>query len=966
MLADRRKVAPLAENSSEAAADAHESWTLAEVVALAAILAVGGFLRLYRIGELPPGLHQDEAIYGLHSLNVALGNFRMYFGEREPLYMYLVAATSFLTGAGPLALRLTSAIVGSLAVLTTFLAARSLFGRRAALFAGATMATALWPVMISRIGFRAGTLPLVETAALWLLWEGWRLQAPWRSALGGALLGLTLYTYIASRFFPVVLVIFAVVTLLLRRDWIVVRIRYIALSAVAAGVAFAPLGYYFVRHPAAFFGRPAQVAAVGATDPGALGSIADLPANVLRVAAMFFLAGDANWRHNLPGEPAVVLPVALAMLLGMGVALATLRRPASVLLAIWLPAMLAPSALSIDAPHYLRALGAAPAVACAVGLGVAWLGGRISRWRTLPFGRSAITAALLGACLLPGAVTWRDYFVVWAGRPEAHAAHNVSYAAVGRYLAESELWRSRSGRVYVSREFYEDRASLTYFLWPELTDAERRDWTLADARIRWFDEAHAIALPSGGPALVITSPAADAGQLRAVGLADEERHAVSPDGRPGFVSWQLPSGWRVDDAGPAVPLAASGGAGLDLVGYSAAKGGAGESTLALFWRVGEAPPTVTPSVFVHLVDDGGRTIAASDHEVGVATTDWTSGGTIVTLHRVVLPAGAPGGEYSAEVGLYERESLQRQTLRVGERSDSRVVVGPIEFDRRGATRADVRPMHSPDAELAPGVRLFGFDRADDAASPGARVPIVLYWEATSTPNVDYSVEIGLLDGAGREISVRRRTGAGGRQSSSNWPSGEIVRDGQEARIDPTTPPGHYTAFVRLVGADGSVPGERVSLGGIAVVGQSRVFDPPMPSHDASVEFGVAARLVGYDLTAGAVKPGDRVKLRLYWQAIAETTVDYKVFTHLLDEAERVQGQQDSAPASGNRPTTGWVAGEYIVDDYELAVSSDASGTLRVEIGLYASADGGRLAARDAGGQPTGDRLVLAPILSVQR
>jgi len=41
--------------------------------------------------------------------------------------------------------------------------------------------------------------------------------------------------------------------------------------------------------------------------------------------------------------------------------------------------------------------------------------------------------------------------------------------------------------------------------------------------------------------------------------------------------------------------------------------------------------------------------------------------------------------------------------------------------------------------------------------------------------------------------------------------------------------------------------------------------------------------------------------------------DYVVFLHLLDEKGQIVAQRDIAPAGGTRPTSGWIAGEVVVD-----------------------------------------------------
>lgn len=120
--------------------------------------------------------------------------------------------------------------------------------------------------------------------------------------------------------------------------------------------------------------------------------------------------------------------------------------------------------------------------------------------------------------------------------------------------------------------------------------------------------------------------------------------------------------------------------------------------------------------------------------------------------------------------------------------------------------------------------------------------------------------------------------------------------------------------------------------------------------------------LGYDLRTTVVKPGDTLRLTLYWQARRETTGWYKVFTHLLDDRERIWAQKDSVPVGGTRPTTGWVSGELIVDEYELVVESGApGGDYILEVGMYEDGTGQRLRVLNEGGQAVGDRILLEKV-----
>src|SRR6266536_6574324 len=140
---------------------------------LALVIALAVFMRFYQLGQLPPGLHPDEAANGLDIFRMLEHHdFRPLYntnGPREALFFYFQAIFVAIMGNTILALRVAPALLGSLGVFTTYLWARSWFTKRTALVASFIMAVLPWSVTLSRDGFRASMTPLFVTLTLWLL-----------------------------------------------------------------------------------------------------------------------------------------------------------------------------------------------------------------------------------------------------------------------------------------------------------------------------------------------------------------------------------------------------------------------------------------------------------------------------------------------------------------------------------------------------------------------------------------------------------------------------------------------------------------------------------------------------------------------------------------------------------------------------------------------------------------------------
>jgi len=115
-------------------------------------------------------------------------------------------------------------------------------------------------------------------------------------------------------------------------------------------------------------------------------------------------------------------------------------------------------------------------------------------------------------------------------------------------------------------------------------------------------------------------------------------------------------------------------------------------------------------------------------------------------------------------------------------------------------------------------------------------------------------------------------------------------------------------------------------------------------HPQEVELGGWVRLRGFDLSPiGEIAPGENLRLTLYWESLAATETDYKVFVHLADDAERIWGQHDGHPVDGLAATSFWQPGDVVRDQVVLAVAPDAPpGEYQLLTGLYDEATMTRL------------------------
>ena len=177
---------------------------------LLVILALAGFLRFYRIGVAPPGLHEDEATDGNDAWEAwRSGRFRVFYAEnhgREGLLINLQAICFGVTGShSPGALRWPGALLGTLTVLGVYGLAQQVAGKQVGLLAAFLMATNFWHINISRFGTRPVAAPFFLVWSLALLWFAARqlrggARYWWVVAIFcGMVYGLGFYTYTPYR-----------------------------------------------------------------------------------------------------------------------------------------------------------------------------------------------------------------------------------------------------------------------------------------------------------------------------------------------------------------------------------------------------------------------------------------------------------------------------------------------------------------------------------------------------------------------------------------------------------------------------------------------------------------------------------------------------------------------------------------------------------------------------------------------
>ncbi len=736
-------------------------------LALAAIMLIAAFFRLYRLDQIPPGFQFDQAYYVFDALRLLQGQFSIFFaapGGTEPLYIYLAMPGVALAGITPLGLKLTTALIGIVTIPVIYGFARAIFstyavergrhepGIRVGLLAALFAAISIWHIYFTRYGERVVLLVLLTALMYWFLWRALDTLRRRDFALAGFFLALALYTYPGARVLPVALILLTGYAALTDRANALRYVKGLLRAFAVAAIIFLPLATYFVFHPDQFIGHTADVS-IFAPHEGVQGSVLDaFVGNAVRLLGMFLVVGDAGMIRNVPNRPvfdpftgalfAVGVLVALVALLSPRAT--ALNRKRAMFLAVWMVVALAVSLFSDDAPNFVRTLPALPAVMILPAWGASEIWARL---RAPLLRRGAIAA--LGVIVLVGAASsYRDYFIGFANDPGLYYAFNTDKVEIADWINQHA-------------------GAQNIFLAPVTYQVSTVSLLTRNAALKTFESRDSIVLPSraaGKDALFGFPPDQEkkiqtmATRLGALGAREVLKGS---NGSTLLLMYRVPA-QNLPEASKPLDALARGGAfiqpqkiehaiwsdQLELIGYSVDAADAPKRNLEVTLFLHALKPMTADYTFsIKVRDEKGRVWGQEDKWLGdnsYTTSQLSVGDVVIEKFYPGLSACAPAGDYHITVEAYDPKTMQ--VLSLTDRSGSAVALGTTRANTaQGNLYPDLAPVQVLRVATPPPFSLWGYTLTPEEVSVGAEFSLSLFWGVAGDFGTTRHITVRLQD-----------------------------------------------------------------------------------------------------------------------------------------------------------------------------------------------------------------------------
>ena len=414
-----------------------------EIQALIVLLLIAFLIRGVALSHIPANLGGDEgtqALAGLKLLDYPLGNpfaTGWYSVPTMSFFIYGAAMRVFGTSIG--GVRLLSALVGTVTVLSTFVLGYEMGGRKVAWVAALVMTFSAYHIHFSRLASNQIMDPLIGTLAIWLVWRALHLrpledaaqsELCWGAA--GLVTGFGWYVYFGARWMTLLIGLILGWRFLFDRRLFQTQQRGLRLFILAWLLVALPLFGWYSRYPSPLTERynAVNIFASGwvAREMAATGkSVAQLLLQqTWKSITAFHLTPDPTFWY-FPNRPLLDFVTGALMIVGIIAAIMQWRQLTHSTTLLWFGATLVMAwTLTENPPSSQRGLLLMPAVALLVAWGVLALERVFQNWHAFFYRGLAV---LLTATVILNLVF---YFGIYTprrsyGNPTAETATELAH-----------------------------------------------------------------------------------------------------------------------------------------------------------------------------------------------------------------------------------------------------------------------------------------------------------------------------------------------------------------------------------------------------------------------------------------------------------------------------------------------------------------------------------------------------------
>ncbi|MGD2162923.1 MAG: glycosyltransferase family 39 protein [Anaerolineales bacterium] len=349
-------------------------------ISLLGFVLVSAFtLRAFMITEIPFGVTGDEGGTGFAALDYLSGSRTNILAsgwfEFPALYYWIASKFLSLIGDRLLAIRLISAVGGTLAVSALYFALSKMFTREHAAIGASLLAINHVHIVFSRGAMNNIWDGVFIMVAVGALWQAWKTNDRNAFILTGLALGFSQFFYTTGHLTPVYILLW--IPLLQREYPIRERLPGLILAFTIATIIFLPLGMHYINQPEKLLIPMKRVSILNAdwvkTTSQVTGKSAyQLFSEQFRYTLKGLTQTTVRGIYN-PGKPILLCIDATLFFAGLGLAAVQFWKPQFSILLLGLFGPILAGTFSVEAPSSQRLLYTLPFLAALISIALVTL-----------------------------------------------------------------------------------------------------------------------------------------------------------------------------------------------------------------------------------------------------------------------------------------------------------------------------------------------------------------------------------------------------------------------------------------------------------------------------------------------------------------------------------------------------------------------------------------------------------------